>query len=111
MIIDTQFGTYDLIKDYRNGFDITMFHAKYIPETFDKFTYIIGDISSGILRLKGFSNNTKSTHSYKKIPDYLNESCNMNTAYFILKKVVVALAFTVPASSNNVPGLLSEAKL
>jgi uncharacterized protein YutD len=88
MIIDTQFGTYDLIKDYRNGFDITMFHAKYIPETFDKFTYIIGDISSGILRLKGFSNNTKSVHSYKKIPDYLNESCNMNTAYFILKKVV-----------------------
>lgn len=88
MTIDTQFGTYELVKDYRNGFDIVTFHAKYIPETFDKFTYIIGDVSSGILRLKGFSNNTKSIHSYKKIPDYLNESCNMNTAYFILKKVV-----------------------
>lgn len=86
MIIDTQFGTYDLIKDYRNGFDIVMFNAKYIPETFDKFTYIVGDISSGILRLKGFSNNVKSINSYKKIPDYLNESCNMNSAYFILKR-------------------------
>jgi len=86
MIIDTQFGAYDLIKDYRNGFDIVMFNAKYIPETFDKFTYIVGDISSGILRLKGFSNNVKSINSYKKIPDYLNESCNMNSAYFILKR-------------------------
>jgi uncharacterized protein YutD len=86
MIIDTEFGTYELIKDYRNGFDIVMFNSKYIPETFDKFTYIVGDVSSGILRLKGFSNNVKSVNSYKKIPDYLNESCNMNTAYFILKR-------------------------
>jgi uncharacterized protein YutD len=86
MIIDTEFGTYELIKDYRSGFDIVMFNAKYIPETFEKFTYIVGDVSSGILRLKGFSNNVKSVNSYKKIPDYLNESCNMNTAYFILKR-------------------------
>jgi uncharacterized protein YutD len=38
------------------------------------------------LRLRGFSEEDKGPQSYKKIPDYLNESCNMNTAYFILKR-------------------------
>jgi uncharacterized protein YutD len=87
MIIETQFGNFELIKNYRDGFDIALFNEKYVDVAFDRYTFIVGDISSGIMRLKGFANDPKSPNSFKKIPDYLNESCNTNTAYFILKRL------------------------
>lgn len=87
MMIETQFGNFELIKNYREGFDIALFNEKYVPVAFDRYTFIVGDISAGIMRLKGFANDPKSPNSFKKIPDYLNESCNMNTAYFILKRM------------------------
>lgn len=87
MIIETQFGNFELVKNYREGFDIAVFNEKYVPVAFDRYTFIVGDVSAGIMRLKGFANDPKSPNSFKKIPDYLNESCNMNTAYFILKRM------------------------
>ena len=87
MIIETQFGDFELVKNYRDGFDIATFNEKYVNVAFDRYTFIVGDVSAGITRLKGFANDPKSPNSFKKIPDYLNESCNMNTAYFILKRV------------------------
>lgn len=86
MIIETEHGDFTLIKNHKDAFDIVKFNEKYIDDLFDKYVYIVGDISSTILRLKGFSEDEKGPQSYKKIPDYLNESCNMNTAYFILKR-------------------------
>jgi uncharacterized protein YutD len=86
MIIETEHGEFTLIKNYKDAFDIVKFNEKYIDDLFDKYQYIVGDISASILRLRGFSEEDKGPQSYKKIPDYLNESCNMNTAYFILKR-------------------------
>lgn len=85
MIINTKFGAFELIKNYREAFLEEAFLNRYIEETFDQYTYIVGDVSSSILRLKGFTE--EGPQSYHKIPDYLNESCNMNTAYYILKRV------------------------
>ena len=87
MIIDTKFGSYELLENYRDAFDIQKFEERYITEIYDKFSYIVGDISSEILRMKGFSSDPKSKNSYKLIQDYLQEACNMNCAYFILKRI------------------------
>lgn len=88
MIINTQFGDFELIKNYREAFDLEKFESRYVDVTFDKYTYIVGDVSSELLRLKGFSKQDNSENSYKKIPDYLNESCQVNCAHFILKRVL-----------------------
>jgi len=87
MIVDTEHGTYELIKNYKEGFDLLAFNEKYVDVAFDRYQYLVGDVSAGILRIKGFNSDPKSPRGYKSIPDYLNESCNVNTAYFILKRI------------------------
>ena len=86
MIIETEFGTFELIKNYREAFDLEMFIERYVPVAFHKYTYIVGDLSSEKLRLRGFNKDPKSLNGFTRIPDYLNESCNFNCAYFILKR-------------------------
>lgn len=87
MIVETEHGMFDLIKDYREAFDIVQFNEKYIDVVFKQYDFIVGDVSSGILRLKGFRDNEKGKTSYNLIPDYLNDSCNYNSAHFILKRI------------------------
>lgn len=103
MIIETEHGEYTLIKNYKDAFDIVKFNEKYINDLFDKYQYIVGDISASILRLRGFTEEEKGPHSYKKIPDYLNESCNMNTAYFILKRGVEVVEEALLEKEEDTP--------
>lgn len=87
MIIETKFGKFEILKDYREAFNEEDFLSKYIDGVFDKYTYIVGDISSTILRLKGFNSRNKGNNSYKHIPDYLSESCNANCPHYVLKRI------------------------
>ena len=87
MIIETEFGKFELLKDYREAFNLEMFIERYVPVTFNKYAYIVGDVSAEKLRLRGFNKDSKSLNGYTRIPDYLNESCNLNCAYFILKRI------------------------
>lgn len=87
MIIETNVGKYELLKDHKESFNRTQFEERYVDVAFDRYTYLVGDVSAGILRIKGFSQDAKSTNGYKFITDYLNESCNMNCGYFVLKRV------------------------
>lgn len=87
MIIKTEHGTYEILKDYREAFDLEAFNLKYVNVAFDRYQYLVGDMASGLLRIKGFNSDAKSPRGFKAIPDYLNESCNYNTAYFILRRV------------------------
>ncbi|HEY8365433.1 MAG TPA: YutD family protein [Haloplasmataceae bacterium] len=78
---------FELIKEHRDAFNEQAFKERY-TEALDKYDIIVGDISSNILRLKGFTTKDQESPAYvKMIPDYLNESCNYNCPYFILKKV------------------------
>ncbi len=86
MIIETKKGNFTLLKNVKEAFEKTKFEEKYIEECFDRYDYIVGDISSEILRLKGFDSSNKGNKSYKCIPDYLYESCAFNCAYYILKR-------------------------
>lgn len=87
MIVETEHGKFDLIKNYRDAFDVTSFNARYVDAIFKQYDFIVGDVSSGVLRLKGFRDNEKGKTSYHLIPDYLNDSCNYNVAHFILKRI------------------------
>ena len=87
MIVETEHGKFDLIKNYRDAFDPQAFNERYVDVSFKQYDYIVGDVSSGILRLKGFGDNEKGKTSYNFIPDYLNDSCNYNTPYYILKRI------------------------
>ena len=87
MIIETKFGKFELLKNERDAFDITKFESKYFPEYFDKYAYLVGDIADDILRLKGFSLDSKSNNYFHYIPEYITESCAYNCKYYILKRI------------------------
>lgn len=78
---------FELVKEYREAFNEQVFKDKY-SETLDKYDVIVGDMSSNLLRLKGFTSKKPDSPFYvNHIPDYLNESCNYNCPYFIVKRV------------------------
>lgn len=87
MIIDCKKGKYIVDTNFRNAFRLDVFEEKYIEECFDKYIYIVGDISSGILRLKGFDTNPKSKNYFGLINDYLENSCAIGCPYYILKRI------------------------
>jgi uncharacterized protein YutD len=82
-MIETAFGEFELLKNYRDCFVLDDFNKRYL-DVFDIYPYVVGDYSAGILRLKGFTKNGK-TSNFKMIPDYLTESCAPNCPYYILK--------------------------
>ncbi|MDE6661631.1 MAG: YutD family protein [Anaeroplasmataceae bacterium] len=87
MLIDSRKGRFKVESNYRDAFRLEAFEEKYIEECFDKYLYIVGDISSGILRLKGFDTNPKSKNYFGFIEDYLELSCAMGCPYYILKRI------------------------
>lgn len=87
MLIDSKKGQFKVESNYRDAFRLDAFEEKYIEECFDKYLYIVGDISSGILRLKGFDTNPKSKNYFGFIEDYLELSCAMGCPYYVLKRI------------------------
>lgn len=80
---------YQIIANKNGGFDVDLLKRKYDPYL-DQYDYLVGDVSSEHLRLKGFYSNNARTAIDKKeetIIDYLTEYCNPGTAYFVLKLV------------------------
>jgi uncharacterized protein YutD len=80
-------GMFELVKNYREAFNLEAFQSKYLEEYFDKDMYIVGDISSEILRLKGFNTDPKSDNYYGFIEDYLEISCAFGCPYYVLKRI------------------------
>ena len=88
--IEVENYKYEIITDYKNGFDIEEFISHYTDYFYD-YDYIVGDIAYGKLRLKGFydSNNKKAKkiNDFKYLDKYLEEDCARECKYFVLKKV------------------------
>ena len=85
-MITVQDRQFELLRDHRECFNEEEFASKYIDELFDKYDYITGDYSGGLLRLKGFYHNDKEKN-YKFIPDYIMDSCAYGCAFYVLKRV------------------------
>lgn len=87
MIIETTFGNYELLNNHKEAFDIVKFQERYVEEIYNKYDYIVGDVSSEMLRLKGFYQDESKAQNIKDIPTHLSESCNYGCGYFILKRI------------------------
>ena len=86
-MIETKVGNFELLKNEKDAFELKKFEDKYLAEYFDKYDYLVGDLSDDILRLKGFSTDPKSKSYFHFIPEYLVESCPYNCRYYILKRI------------------------
>lgn len=87
MLIKSNKGLYKLERNYRDAFNLEAFQEKYIEECFDKYQYIFGDLSSNILRLKGFDDNPNSNSYYKNIDKFIEDSCAFGCPYFVLSRI------------------------
>lgn len=78
---------YSVVANERDALDLEMLRKKYDP-FLDQYDYLVGDVSSDHLRLKGFYKDAARTSIDKKelaIVDYLTEYCNPGGPYFILE--------------------------
>ena len=82
--------TYEVMKDYKNGFEDEQVKEK-LTDYFDDYDYVLGDWSYGKLRLKGFNDkenkNCKPLNDIKNVDEYIKKHCSYECRYFILKKV------------------------
>ena len=83
-------NNYELIKDYKDGFDYEELKNKY-TDYFDNYDYILGDWSYGKLRLKGFCDKKnkefKDINNIDKLDLYLKNLCSYECKYFLIKKI------------------------
>ena len=88
--IEVENNKYELINNYKDGFDLNEFTSHY-TDFFSDYDYIVGDIAYGKLRLKGFYEETnkkaKNINNYKYLAKYLTDNCAVDCKYFVLKRV------------------------
>ncbi len=78
---------YELVKNYRDAYDEDMLAARF--STFlEKYDYLVGDIASGQLRLRGFyeqgTPGIARNQQINSLEDYLFEDINFGAPYFVL---------------------------
>lgn len=80
---------YEVIKNYRDGFDLEE-TKKRTTEYFLDYDYIFGDWAYGKLRLKGFyKSDAKKVTKINDIADldkYIKDNCAFDCRYFLLEK-------------------------
>ncbi|MDE7055858.1 MAG: YutD family protein [Lactobacillus sp.] len=80
---------YKIVIDKFDAIDVEMLREKYDPYL-NQYDFLVGDISSDHLRLKGFYKDNVRTsidRKQKAIADYLTEYCNPGGAYFVLQLI------------------------
>ncbi len=82
---------YELVEEYKDGFDKEALEERY-TSYFDGYDYILGDWAYGKLRLKGFCEKQNKLfnkiNDYRYIKEYIEENCAYECRYFIIKKIV-----------------------
>ena len=91
-IVEIDDNKYEIITDYREGFQKEEFINRY-TDYFKDYDYIVGDWAYGKLRLKGFyENDNKKSNKINKISNldkHLEENCAYGCKYFVAKKTIV----------------------
>ena len=81
---------YELVEDYKDGFDLDALKEKYTDYFYD-FDYILGDWSYDKLRLKGFcdrkNKKCKRINDIKFKDDYIKNLCSYDCRYFLIKRI------------------------
>ena len=81
---------YKLIKNYNEAFNEEEFLSK-CTDYFDGYDYIVGDISYGKLRLKGFNSKTnknfKVINDVDKVDEYILNNCAYGCRWFMISEI------------------------
>lgn len=81
---------YNLLENYKDGFDLESVKEKY-TDYFEPYDFIIGDWSYGKLRLKGFCNRINKMcnkiNDIKFKDNYIKDLCSYECKYFVLEKL------------------------
>lgn len=81
---------YNLIKNYKDGFDKEEIEKK-ITDYFDDYDYIVGDWAYNKLRLKGFCKNENPKYNeinnIENLEKYIKNECAYDCKYFVLEKI------------------------
>ncbi len=89
-IIEVENKEYELITNYRNGFDKEEFEKRY-TDYFDDYDYIVGDWAQGKLRLKGFydtkNKKCKKINDIAGLESYIENNCAYGCRWFEIKKI------------------------
>ena len=87
--IEVEDKEYEIIKDYKNGYNKDEFISK-CTDYFFNYDYIVGDWAYGKLRLKGFYNHDnkkcKVINDFDNLDSYLKENCAFDCSYFVAKR-------------------------
>lgn len=81
---------YQLVKYYKNGFDLNEL-TRLCTDYFKDYDYVLGDWAYGKLRLKGFCDKGNKLfnkiNDYSQIDNYIKEDCAYDCKYFIIKRI------------------------
>ncbi len=81
---------YELIENYKEGFDLEALEARY-TSYFEEYDYILGDWAYGKLRLKGFCEKENKLYNdinaFDHVKEYIKNQCAYDCRYFIVKKI------------------------
>ena len=81
---------YEIIKDYKNGYNKEEFLSKCTDYFYD-YDYVVGDWAYGKVRLKGFydkkNKKCKEINNFDNLDKYIKENCAFDFAYFVAKKI------------------------
>lgn len=78
---------YQIVVNKQEAINLDVLRKKYDPYL-DKYDFLVGDVSSDHLRLRGFYKDNVQTAIDRKqcaIADYLMEFCNPGGPYFVLQ--------------------------
>lgn len=88
--IEIENNKYEIITDYRDGFDLEEFKNRY-TDYFANYDYIVGDWAYGKLRLKGFYDDknklANNINKYSNLDKYIKDNCAYGCKYFVAKKI------------------------
>ena len=87
MINDVRFK---IVENYNEGLNLDHLKERY-SDIFEKYDYIVGDMSYGQMRLRGFYHNTTENVPFdmfiRTLDDYLNEHTAFGSAYFVIERL------------------------
>jgi len=87
MVIETNKGYFEILKNVRGAFNVEQFESYYIEEMYDKYAFLVIDIADDKPRIKGFNKDNQSNDYFHYILDYVGESCNYLAPYAILRRI------------------------
>lgn len=88
MVIQFFKNYFELIVNFKDAYNyetLTTFYSEDVDQCLSKYNYIIGDLSDGQLRLKGFNSDKQNLD--KTINKYLTNSCTFECPYYVLHKI------------------------